>query len=60
VSKDLKKVADGRLLSPVLLVRGTLRPEIPLIVADGHHRICASYHLDEDADIPCRIADLTA
>jgi hypothetical protein len=60
VSKDLKKVADGRLLSPVLLVRGTLRPEIPLIVADGYHRICASYHLDEDADIPCRIADLTA
>jgi hypothetical protein len=47
------------LLSPVLLVRGTLRPEVPLIVADGYHRICASYHLDEDADIPCRIADLT-
>jgi hypothetical protein len=59
VSKDLKKVADGRLLSPVLLVRGTMRPEVPLIVADGYHRICASYHLDEDADIPCRIADLT-
>ena len=59
VSKDLKKVAKGRLLSPVLLVRGTLQPEIPLIVADGYHRICASYHLDEDADIPCRIADLT-
>ena len=59
VSKDLKTVAKGRLLSPVLLVRGTLRPEIPLIVADGYHRICASYHLDEDADIPCRIADLT-
>jgi len=59
VSKDLKKVADGRLLSPVLLVRGTLRPEVPLIVADGYHRICASCHPDEDADIPCRIADLT-
>jgi hypothetical protein len=58
VSKDLKKVALGKLLSPVLLVRGTLRPEVPLIVADGYHRICASYHLDEDADIPCRIADL--
>jgi hypothetical protein len=59
VSKDLKKVAAGRLLSSVLLVRGMLRPEIPLIVADGYHRICASYHLDEDADIPCRIADVT-
>jgi hypothetical protein len=59
VAKDLKKVADGTLLSPVLLVRGILRARMPLIVADGYHRICASYHLDEDADIPCRLVDLT-
>ena len=58
VAKDLKKVTQGQLLSPVLCVRGMLRADIPLIVADGYHRICASYHLDEDADIPCRIADL--
>jgi hypothetical protein len=58
VAKDLKKVSEGTLLSPVLLVRGVLRARMPLIVADGYHRICASYHLDEDADIPCRIADL--
>ena len=58
VAKDLKKVAQGRLLSPVLLVRGIADREIPLIVADGYHRICSSYHLDEDADIPCRIVDL--
>jgi hypothetical protein len=58
VARDLKKVAEGALLSPVLLVRGSLRPDLPLIVADGYHRICASYHLDEDADIPCRLADL--
>jgi hypothetical protein len=43
----------------VLLVRGQLTSEVPLTIADGYHRICASYHLDEDADIPCRIADLT-
>ena len=58
VAKDLKKVTQGHLLSPVLCVRGMLRADIALIVADGYHRICASYHLDEDADIPCRIADL--
>jgi len=58
VAKDLKKVAQGRLLSPVLCVRGGLRGDVPLTVADGYHRICASYHLDEDADIPCRIVDL--
>jgi hypothetical protein len=58
VAKDLKKVSKGELLSPVLLVRGRAEDDVPLTVADGYHRICASYHLDEDADIPCRIVDL--
>jgi hypothetical protein len=52
VASDLKKVAEGKKLSPVLLVRGE-----PLQVADGYHRVCASYHLNENADIPCRIVD---
>jgi hypothetical protein len=43
----------------VLLVRGRLDAHIPLTVADGYHRICAGHHLDEDADIPCRIVDWT-
>jgi hypothetical protein len=50
VAKDLTKVKSGTKLSPVLLVRGA-----PLWVADGYHRVCASYSLDEDAEIPCRI-----
>src|ERR1700694_3539583 len=57
VARDLKKVNAGKGLSPVLLVRGQLASEIPLTVADGYHRICARYHLDEDAEIPCRIID---
>jgi hypothetical protein len=57
VAKDLAKVKKGALLSPVLLLRGRLEAHVPLTVADGYHRICASYHLNEDADIPCRIAD---
>jgi hypothetical protein len=36
-----------------------LSAEVALTVADGYHRICASYHLDEDTDIPCRIVDYT-
>jgi hypothetical protein len=59
VAKELKRVAQGGLLSPVLLVRGQARVGVALIVADGYHRICASYHLDEDADIPCRITELS-
>jgi hypothetical protein len=58
VAKDLEKVQRGRPLSPVLLVRGLLAASVPLTVADGYHRICASHHLDEDADIPCRMVDL--
>jgi hypothetical protein len=42
----------------VLVVRGHLGTGRPLTVADGYHHICASYHIDEDADIPCRLVDL--
>ena len=57
VAKDLDKVKKGKPLSPVLLVRGNLATDTALTVADGYHRICASHHLNEDADIPCRIVD---
>jgi hypothetical protein len=57
VESDLVKVKSGERLSPVLLVRGRGADGVPLIVADGYHRICASYRLDENADIPCRIVD---
>jgi hypothetical protein len=55
VVKDLTKVVQGRKLSPILLVR--VGGGAPLVVADGYHRICASYQLDENAVIPCRIAE---
>ena len=55
VKKDLAKVKEGTRLSPVLLVRGRGDKGTPLTIADGYHRICASYHIDEDADVPCRL-----
>jgi hypothetical protein len=55
VARDVDKVRSGRALSPVLLVRGDMARGLPLQIADGYHRVCASYHLDEDTDIPCRI-----
>jgi hypothetical protein len=54
VANDLEKIKKGIKLSPVLLVQGT-----PLWVADGYHRVCASYHLDEKEPVPCRIAPRT-
>jgi hypothetical protein len=51
VASDLAKVNTGQALSPILLLRGD--DEHPLIVADGYHRVCASYWVDENTDIPC-------
>ena len=57
VASDLAKIARGESLSPVLLMRGDFRRGVPLTIADGYHRVCASYHVDENADIPCHLVD---
>ena len=46
---------DGIALSPILLVRGDLDSGRALQIADGYHRVCASYHLSENTLIPCRL-----
>jgi hypothetical protein len=51
VASDLLKVSSGQALSPILLIRGG--DEHPLLIADGYHRVCASYWIDENTDIPC-------
>jgi hypothetical protein len=28
------------------------------ILRDGYHRVCASYHVNENTDIPCRLTRL--
>ncbi|MDP9115694.1 MAG: hypothetical protein M3O28_00185 [Actinomycetota bacterium] len=60
VVEDLKKVAKGIALSPVLVVRGDVTTGRPAQIADGYHRVCASYHLDETTDVPCRLISLPA
>lgn len=58
VAADLRKIKDGVALSPVLLVRGDLTTGRAAQIADGYHRVCASYHTDENTDVPVRIVDL--
>src|SRR5437763_178405 len=53
VDKDRKKIRDGHALSPILLVRE--KNAACVIIADGYHRMCAVYSVDEDALIPCKI-----
>jgi hypothetical protein len=54
LEKDLKKIRNGKRLSPLLLVRNSGNGRV--IIADGYHRLCAVYQFDEDALIPCKLA----
>lgn len=53
VEKDRRKILAGQALSPLLLVRDEVNGTT--VIADGYHRMCAVYGLDEDAVIPCKI-----
>ncbi|MBV9089074.1 MAG: hypothetical protein JO044_04075 [Mycobacteriaceae bacterium] len=55
VASDLSKIGDGKKLSPILLVRGGGNGAIALQIADGYHRVCASYLTDENTPIPCHL-----
>jgi hypothetical protein len=53
VAEKLKHIANGRAISPILLIhdgRGRLE------IADGYHRACAAYLVDEDTQVPGRLA----
>ena len=54
VARDQQKIKSGVALSPLLLVRDPANGRV--IIADGYHRLCAVYSVDEDAVIPCKLA----
>jgi hypothetical protein len=58
VAKSLHDIKKGNPLSPVLLVRGNGALGVTVMIADGYHRICASWHWDEKCPIACCIASL--
>lgn len=60
VGKAMVRAKKGQKLSPILLVRGEAARGLPLLIADGYHRVCANWHLDEDLDIPRKSADAIA
>jgi hypothetical protein len=60
VAEDLKKIKQGKKLSPVLLVRGDASADVPLLIADGYHRVCASWYRGENIPIACRIVSFDA
>ncbi|MFQ6397029.1 hypothetical protein ACLMAJ_26655 [Nocardia sp. KC 131] len=58
VRRDLIKINNGTALSPILLVRGDFRTGVPMVIADGYHRVCAIHWADENIEIPAKIAAL--
>lgn len=59
VAKDIAKIRAEQRLSPILLVRGELTRGLALQIADGYHRVCASYHEGENSNVPYRLAALS-
>ena len=53
VKKDLKKIKKRQPLSPLLLIRDSQIGKV--IIADGYHRLCAIYQIQEDIWIHCKI-----
>lgn len=47
VAKAIHKVKAGKPLSPILL----LRAHGKIVIADGYHRACASYHIEDDTEV---------
>ena len=58
VAKDLAQIRAGEPLSACLMIRGNARKGRRAVIADGYHRVCASYYTDEDTDIPVKIVKL--
>lgn len=53
VAEKLKHIASGTPISPILLIHDGLGR---LEIADGYHRACAACIVDEDAEVPGRLA----
>jgi hypothetical protein len=47
VRKYLERYRKGTPVYPCLIVPGAVYPRTPLIIAEGFHRVCAAYHLEE-------------
>ena len=53
VKRERKKILAGKKIAPLLLVRDSERSKV--IIADGFHRMCAVFSLDDEASVPCKL-----
>jgi hypothetical protein len=52
-TKQRQEMTNGTPISPILIVRQENGRH--LIIADGFHRLCAVFVLDEEMKVPCKI-----
>lgn len=57
VARHIDRLRGGAAITPLLLVRGDLKERAPLTIAEGYHRLCAIYFLNEDAEVPCKVVE---
>lgn len=55
VQNAIRKIHSKKEIAPAILVISTRNQRIH--IADGYHRICASYYLAEGAKVPCIVAE---
>jgi hypothetical protein len=58
VAKDLAQIHADNPMSPCLMIRGDVSMWHQAQIADGYHRVCASYYTNEDTDLPVKIVKL--
>jgi len=50
--EERQKILSGEKIAPLLLMRAPRTDRV--VVADGFHRLCTVYRLDEQASVPCK------
>ena len=51
VAKWLKRMATGEQIPAIVLIRGDLSLQRPLLCPEGFHRVCAAWHRAEDTEV---------
>lgn len=52
-TKQQKEIKQHTAFSPILIVRQCKGR--PLVIADGFHRMCATFAADQEVKVPCKI-----
>ncbi len=58
VADSLTMMQQGKKIDPLLMIRGRMSHGVRAQIADGYHRACAAWYIDQNTDIPFQMATL--